>query len=63
MVNAGAADRRFTFQEGRPGEWYSIVDTSLPTPQDIVGPGEASEVLSANYLVSGRSVAVFVRAC
>ncbi|HLX27728.1 MAG TPA: hypothetical protein VKV24_04465 [Casimicrobiaceae bacterium] len=61
MVNAGPSDRRFIFQEGTPGEWLRVVDTSLQSPQDIAPAGEEVEVSSADYLVSKRSVAVFIR--
>lgn len=61
MVNAGASHRSFAFQEAGPDEWRRVVDTSLPTPQDIVEPENAAQVPSVDYLVSGRSVAVFIR--
>ena len=62
MVNAAAAGRSFAFQEGTPGDWRRVVDTALPTPRDIVAADEGATVTAGEYLVSARSVAVFVRA-
>ncbi|MFQ8430506.1 glycogen debranching protein GlgX [Amaricoccus sp. W119] len=40
-----------------PGrEWRRILDTSLPSPNDIVSPGHEVRVAGQEYLVNGRSI-------
>ncbi len=44
-----------------PGrEWCRAIDTSLPTPQDIVEVSQASPMPASSYQVGGRSVVVLV---
>jgi isoamylase len=40
--------------------WYRVVDTSLPSPQDIADVGEAVEITGDNYIVNSRSVVVLM---
>jgi isoamylase len=40
--------------------WYRAVDTFLPTPQDILKPGDEVRVDAGSYLVQGRSIVVLV---
>jgi isoamylase len=61
MVNTGANEVSFRVQEGRFDEWMLLVDTSLPSPRDIVGPDENRFLKSAAYTVGGRSVVVLLR--
>jgi pullulanase/glycogen debranching enzyme len=58
MVNAGAHTVRFQIQEGSPGDWLLVADTSLPSPLDFVEPEERKALTSADYPMGGRSVAV-----
>ena len=40
-------------------EWYRVVDTSLPSPNDIArGPDQMVKVRSDRYTLTGRSVVV-----
>jgi glycogen operon protein len=61
MINAGPDDRTFTIQEGATAEWRRVVDTSRPSPGDIVADDDAVVVDSPKYLVRARSVVVFLR--
>jgi isoamylase len=61
MVNAGADDVLFTVQEGTASEWRRVVDTGRPSPDDIVGEGEAPKLESLLHGVRSRSVVVLVR--
>ncbi len=62
MINAYWENLDFTIQEGRPGEWKRVVDTSLATPFDFAAPGNESKLTSATYTLKARSVVVLLRA-
>ncbi|MEP6715111.1 MAG: isoamylase [Terriglobia bacterium] len=59
MVNAGAGDVRFEIQEGEASRWRLVADTSLPAPHDFVDPDVRTSLTTRDYLMTGRSVAVF----
>ncbi len=61
MINAYWEDRAFTIQEGQAGDWRRVVDTSLPSPDDIVDPGREVRLDNRQYLVKARSVVVLRR--
>lgn len=61
MINAAAEAAAFGIQEGNPGDWKRIIDTSLPTPADILESTDAVAVDDAFYGVAGQSVVVLVR--
>jgi glycogen operon protein len=61
MVNAYWQDLVFRIQEGVPGPWRRVVDTSLDSPSDIVEPGEEALLASLDYSVGSRSIVVLVR--
>ena len=42
------------------GNWCRILDTALPSPQDIVPLGEPLSIVKDNYLVAPRSACLFV---
>jgi len=58
MINAHWEDRGFTVQEGDPSEWRRVVDTTRPSPEDIVEPGKDAIMKTAEYAVRARSVVV-----
>jgi glycogen operon protein len=58
MVNAYWQPLRFHIQQGEAGDWSRIVDTSLPSPEDISEPGGEIPLSSLHYEVSARSVVV-----
>ena len=59
MVNAYWEPLTFAIQEGVASQWRRVVDTSLPSPDDISPLG--LPVGALQYLVGPRSVVVFVR--
>ncbi|GIW98568.1 MAG: glycogen debranching enzyme [Pirellulaceae bacterium] len=60
MINASAIPVRFQVQEQGIVPWYRVVDTSLPSPNDIQLEAPPPMV-SSSYEVASRSVVVFVR--
>jgi isoamylase len=61
MVNAHPERRVFEVQEGSCGEWRRVVDTSLPSPEDIAEPGAERPLASLICPVAPRSVVVLYR--
>jgi glycogen operon protein len=61
MINAYWGDLTFTIQEGNPGDWVRVVDTGLPSPDDIAEPGQEPPVAAQVYRVKSRSVVVLSR--
>ncbi len=62
MINAHEQALDFHIQEGDPRDWLRIVDTALPSPQDIAEPRHERPLNSLDYKVGGRSVVVLTRA-
>lgn len=58
MINAWWQDLEFTLQEGRPEEWRRVVDTSLPSPEDICEPCREPPLATARYTVKARSIVI-----
>ena len=58
MVNAHWQPLPFRVQEGRAATWGRVIDTSLPSPADIVDPGNEVPLSSLEYEVAPRSVVV-----
>jgi glycogen operon protein len=61
MINAYHEPLTFTIQEGRPGTWERVIDTALPSPNDIVHPESGPLVPSMEYRVQARSMVVLLR--
>jgi isoamylase len=61
MINAWWQPLTFSFQGERPLEWARVIDTSLPSPADILEPGQEEPVKAADYTLKARSIAVFIR--
>ncbi len=61
MVNAHAEERCFRIQEGAAGQWRRVVDTSLPSPEDIAEPGAEEPLAKLRYTAAPRSVVVLYR--
>ncbi|MDR2017972.1 MAG: isoamylase [Syntrophobacterales bacterium] len=61
MINADKKNLEFIIQKGEAYEWLRVIDTSLPTPHDIRGPGEEDGVSGLIYAVKARSVVVLFR--
>jgi isoamylase len=61
MINAFWEPVQFQIQEGEAGDWKRVVDTSQSSPQDIVEPGKELRVVSLDFEVAPRSIAVLER--
>jgi glycogen operon protein len=61
MINAYWEPLSFDIQEWGGGGWRRVVDTALPSPQDIVDAGGEAALASPTYQVQPRSVVVLVR--
>jgi len=61
MINAYWQPLDFTIQEGVPEDWKRVVDTSLPSPNDIMEQTEAPNIHTLVYSVGPRSVVVLKR--
>ncbi len=61
MINAHDWPLRFHVQEGSAKDWLRVVDTSLPTPEDIAEPGNECPIVSLDYEAGPRSMVVLAR--
>lgn len=61
MVNAAPESVQFGIHEGGSDEWVRVVDTALPSPQDILVPELSISVRSHFYIVQGHSTVVLIR--
>lgn len=62
MINAYWEALPFVVQDGRLNEWRRVIDTSLPSPNEILLPGKGRPLRSRVYDVKARSVVVLERA-
>ncbi len=61
IAHAHWEDARFELPDIGPRRWYRLVDTALPSPQDIADEGHEFPLPSQDtYPVRARSVAIFV---
>lgn len=61
MINAYWEDLVFRLQEGKAGEWYRVVDTSVASPLDFCQCENRKPLRSPIYPVKARSIVVLVR--
>jgi isoamylase len=61
MINAFWQELTFKVQEGQASDWYRVVDTSLPGPQDFCEPGTEAHLQDLEYAVHPRSTVVLIR--
>src|SRR5271157_2063247 len=61
LINAYWEDLIFTIQEGPAEEWRRVVDTSLPSPEDIAETGKGHPISSLQHVVKARSIVVLLR--
>jgi len=61
MINAYWEDLNFHIQEGKVGDWMRVVDTSMPSPSDVLEFGKEETLSSLNYAVEARSIVVLLR--
>ena len=61
IAHAHWEDANFELPDIRPRKWLRLVDTALPSPQDIADEGQEYLLLSQDsYAVKARSVVIFV---
>ena len=61
IAHAHWEDRTFELPDIGKRKWFRLVDTALPSPQDIAEPGKEYTLSSQDsYPMKGRSVAIFV---
>lgn len=60
MINADQGDAFFGIQEGALGQWKCLVDTSQPSPDDVLD-NDTARITSPYYIVQSRSVVVLTR--
>ena len=61
MINGWSEELRFGIHEGHRGDWSRVVDTSLPSPNDVLEGDVGLAIDSVYYPVAARSVVVLVR--
>jgi glycogen operon protein len=61
MINACPQMLPFTMAEGIIGDWRRVIDTSLPSPEDICQPGDERPLHAEVYELPGHAIAVFTR--
>ena len=60
MLNMEMADLDFAIPPVAGRQWYRAVDTALPSPADIVAPGNEPRVTAPIYRVQSHSVVVLI---
>ncbi|MCA9125571.1 MAG: glycogen-debranching protein [Planctomycetales bacterium] len=58
MINGSSAQQTFNLHTGAADGWLRAIDTSLPSPLDIAGPGKRVPLQASAYRVSPRSIVV-----
>ena len=61
MINAFWEPVLFRVQEGSAGEWKRVIDTILPSPEDIVETGSEELLATLDYKLAPRSICVLER--
>jgi isoamylase len=59
LINAHWQDVDFALQEG--SDWKRVIDTRLPSPQDILDSGNEEPIGDSRYRVKARSVVVLIK--
>ena len=59
MINAYWEELEFQIQEGIAQEWYRVVDTALPSPDDF--PDHGAPIERMRYVLTPRSIVVLKR--
>ena len=60
MINSHWKAHNFTIPSGMTLKWHRLVDTSQPSPDDIMEPGNEPLLEKAGYNVRARSVVVLI---
>jgi glycogen operon protein len=60
MINAYWEPLEFEIPPQRPNRWRRWIDTSLPSPEDIVDFARSPEIPAEKYRVESRSIAILI---
>ncbi|MBF0564283.1 MAG: glycogen debranching protein GlgX [Nitrospirae bacterium] len=60
MMNMYWETLRFEIPNVQGRQWYRVIDTSKPSPDDIADEGKEVKITDNDYLVEGRSVVVLM---
>ena len=60
MINPTSEDSEFAVPAEHTGPWRRVIDTSLPSPDDIVERGNEIPLDALSYPVKSRSVVVLI---
>ena len=60
MINPTGEDSAFSVPAEHAGRWRQVIDTSLPSPDDIVEEGNELSLDASAHLVKSRSVVVLM---
>jgi isoamylase len=61
MINAYTEPLTFTICDGFYKPWVRVIDTSRPSPFDILEPGHEEQVIGSQRLVPAHSVTVLAQ--
>jgi len=61
MINCASTPHTFAIQQGRSGEWSRVIDTGLPSPDDLCDPGGELKLHDSEYFLTPRSIVVLLR--
>ena len=61
MVNASQEPMSFALQDGDHADWRRVIDTALPSPDDIRAAGAEVQLTGDEYRVEARSIVVLMR--
>jgi isoamylase len=59
MMNMTAHDKVLPLPPTSARAWHRIVDTALPSPDDVLMPADAEPVAAATYTLAANAIAVF----
>ncbi len=60
MINGSDSQQTFGIHEGSPGEWFRIVDTSLPSPNEFAEVLD-QQVATSRYAIAANATVVLLR--
>ncbi|HEY0793483.1 MAG TPA: hypothetical protein VGD78_20645, partial [Chthoniobacterales bacterium] len=61
MINAYTEPLTFAICDGFYKPWFRVIDTSCPSPRDILEAGREEQVVGSQVSVAARSVVVLVQ--
>jgi isoamylase len=61
MINAYWEEVEFIIHEGKPEDWFRVVDTGLNSPDEFKEAGNEIQITGNSYLLKDRSIAFFIK--